>query len=239
MAQVMMMMDVHKLAVLQETKRLELLSMQYVEASVTVDSVLQALRCSSELKLAGLKDYCFKFIVRESNCKYIVNAECQADTHRPQVVLDKSRGGYRVISCTSNNDGPVILQIRYPPHALQLTGQILIHTCFELINASILQIRYPHALYCSRAKFNFITWAKFNFITCFELINAAFLQVAIVTNATLSLTQTVINSYSNERFISPVLIHDPLANSRSSWALFRFNVRGISTLASPHPPILA
>ena len=49
----------------------------------------------------------------------------------------------------------VILQIRYPPHTLQLAGQILIHTCFELINA-------------------------------------AFLQVAIVTNATLSLTQMVV-----------------------------------------------
>ena len=35
----------------------------------------------------------------------------------------------------------VILQIRYPPHTLQITGQIVIHTCFELSNAAFLQVQ--------------------------------------------------------------------------------------------------
>ena len=35
----------------------------------------------------------------------------------------------------------VILQIRYPPYTLQITGQIVIHTCFELSNAAFLQVQ--------------------------------------------------------------------------------------------------
>ena len=86
MAQVMTMMDVHKLAVLLETKRLELLSMQYIEASVNVDSVLQVLSCASELKLAGLKDYCMKFIVRESNFRKVIMSTAFESLDQPLMV---------------------------------------------------------------------------------------------------------------------------------------------------------
>ena len=40
-----------------------------------------------------------------------------------------------IFQVDSRLEGPVILQIRYPPRTLLLAGQNLIRTCFELINA--------------------------------------------------------------------------------------------------------
>jgi len=71
-AQMLLMMDVYKLALLLETKRLELLSMQYIEASVNVENVLLVLHNASELKLSSLREYCMKFIVRESNFRKVI-----------------------------------------------------------------------------------------------------------------------------------------------------------------------
>ena len=71
-SQMLLMMDVYKLALLLETKRLELLSMQYIEASINVENVLLVLQNASELKLGSLKEYCLRFIVRESNYRKVI-----------------------------------------------------------------------------------------------------------------------------------------------------------------------
>ena len=70
--QVLLMMELYKFSLLLEARRLELLCMQYLEASVNVDNVLLVLGNASELNLQRLKEYCMKFIVRESNYRKIV-----------------------------------------------------------------------------------------------------------------------------------------------------------------------
>ncbi len=71
-AQMLLMMDVYKLSLLLETKRLELLSMQYIEASINVENVLLVLRNASELKLGSLREYSLRFIVRDSNYRKVI-----------------------------------------------------------------------------------------------------------------------------------------------------------------------
>lgn len=70
--QMLLMMDVYKLALLLETKRLELLSMQYIEASINVENVLLVLQNASELKLARMREFCMRFIVREINYRKVI-----------------------------------------------------------------------------------------------------------------------------------------------------------------------
>ena len=70
--QMLLMMDVYKLALLLETKRLELLSMQYIEASINVENVLLVLQNASELKLSRMKEFCMRFIVRDSNYRKVI-----------------------------------------------------------------------------------------------------------------------------------------------------------------------
>ncbi len=71
-AQMLLMMDVYKLTLFLETKRLELLSMQYIEASINVENVLLVLQNASELKLGSLREYCLRFIVRDSNYRKVI-----------------------------------------------------------------------------------------------------------------------------------------------------------------------
>lgn len=71
-AQMLLMMDVYKLSLLLETKRLELLSMQYIEASINVENVLLVLQNASELKLGSLREYCLRFIIRDSNYRKVI-----------------------------------------------------------------------------------------------------------------------------------------------------------------------
>ena len=70
--QVLLMMELYKFSLLLETRRLELLCMQYLEASVNIDNVLLVLENASELKLLSLKEYCMKFIVRENNYRKVI-----------------------------------------------------------------------------------------------------------------------------------------------------------------------
>ena len=70
--QMLLMMEVYKLSLLLETKRLELLSMQYIEASINVENVLLVLKNASELKLGSLKEFSLRFIVRESNYRKVI-----------------------------------------------------------------------------------------------------------------------------------------------------------------------
>ena len=71
-AQMLLMVDVYKLSLLLETRRLELLSMQYIEASINLENVLLVLDNTSELRLNSLKEYCMRFIVRDSNYRKVI-----------------------------------------------------------------------------------------------------------------------------------------------------------------------
>lgn len=70
--QMLQMMELYKLSLLLETKRMELLCLQYIQASVNGENVLYVLRIASELCLSSLKEYCLRSIVRESSYRHVV-----------------------------------------------------------------------------------------------------------------------------------------------------------------------
>ncbi|ELT93946.1 hypothetical protein CAPTEDRAFT_218846 [Capitella teleta] len=69
---VLLMMDVYRLAVQFQMSRLEHLCIQYLEAFIGHRNVLSALQNAAKLKLDYLKEYCLKFIVKDSNYNQIV-----------------------------------------------------------------------------------------------------------------------------------------------------------------------
>ena len=70
--QMLLMMEVYKLALLFGTKRLELLSMQYIEASINLENVLLVLCNASELKLTRMREFCMRFIVQDTNYRKVI-----------------------------------------------------------------------------------------------------------------------------------------------------------------------
>lgn len=69
---VLLIMDVYRLACEFYMKRLEQLCIQYLENTISHQNVLSALHYASNLKLHFIKEYCLKFIVKESNFTQIV-----------------------------------------------------------------------------------------------------------------------------------------------------------------------
>lgn len=69
---VLLMMDVYRLAVKFEMARLEQLCVQYLNATICLNNVLEALHNADKLRLDFIKEFCLKFIVRESNYNQIV-----------------------------------------------------------------------------------------------------------------------------------------------------------------------
>lgn len=69
---VLLMMDVYRLACEFHMKRLEQLCIQYLESTINHQNVLSALHYANNLKLHFIKEYCLKFIIKESNFTQIV-----------------------------------------------------------------------------------------------------------------------------------------------------------------------
>uniref|UniRef100_T1JJ12 BTB domain-containing protein n=1 Tax=Strigamia maritima TaxID=126957 RepID=T1JJ12_STRMM len=69
---ILLMMDVYRLALMFHMRRLEQLCIQYLETSINHKNVLVALKNASQLKLEFIKEFCLKFIVKESNYNQIV-----------------------------------------------------------------------------------------------------------------------------------------------------------------------
>lgn len=72
---VLLMMDVYRLAVQFHMRRLEQLCVQYLETAINHRNVLVALQNASDLKLDFIKEFCLKFIVKESNYNQIIMSE--------------------------------------------------------------------------------------------------------------------------------------------------------------------
>lgn len=66
------MMDVYRLAVQCHMRWLEHLCIQYLEATINTQNVLEALKYASHLKLYFLKEFCLKFITKETSYTQIV-----------------------------------------------------------------------------------------------------------------------------------------------------------------------
>lgn len=69
---VLLMMDVYRLAVQFEMTRLEQLCVQYLNATICLKNVLVALHNANNLHLDFIKEFCLRFIVKESNFNHIV-----------------------------------------------------------------------------------------------------------------------------------------------------------------------
>lgn len=93
--QMLLMMEVYKLALLLKTKRLELLSMQYIEASMNVENVLLVLCNASELKLTRMRDFCMRFIVQDTNYRKVIMSSAFEELDRSVMVQIIRRQQFR------------------------------------------------------------------------------------------------------------------------------------------------
>ncbi|ESO89967.1 hypothetical protein LOTGIDRAFT_124272 [Lottia gigantea] len=69
---ILIMMDVYRLSLQFYMSRLEQLCIQYLETCIGNKNVLVALQNAAKLKLDFLKEYCLRFIIKESNYNQIV-----------------------------------------------------------------------------------------------------------------------------------------------------------------------
>ncbi|KAL7302173.1 hypothetical protein TKK_0005396 [Trichogramma kaykai] len=85
---VLLMMDVYRLAVQFNMRRLEQLCVHYLEATISHANVLEALRNADCLKqqLAFIKELCLSFVVRDGNYNQIVMSSEFESLDRPLMV---------------------------------------------------------------------------------------------------------------------------------------------------------
>nr|BAC40662.1 unnamed protein product [Mus musculus] len=69
---VLLIMDVYKLALSFQLCRLEQLCRQYIEASVDLQNVLVVCESAARLQLGQLKEHCLNFIVKESHFNQVI-----------------------------------------------------------------------------------------------------------------------------------------------------------------------
>jgi hypothetical protein len=67
-------------------RRLEQLCVQYLEATINHQNVLEALRNASHLNLFFIKEFCLKFIVKETNYNQIVMSKDFEKLEQPLMV---------------------------------------------------------------------------------------------------------------------------------------------------------
>ena len=94
-SQMLLMMEVYKLALLLKTKHLELLSMQYIEASINIENVLLVLCNASELKLVRMREFCMQFIVRDTNYRKVIMSSAFENLDRSVMVQIIRRQQFR------------------------------------------------------------------------------------------------------------------------------------------------
>ncbi|KAK3085495.1 hypothetical protein FSP39_004179 [Pinctada imbricata] len=83
---ILLMMDVYRLSLHIHMTRLEHLCVQYLTTCIGLKNVLVALQNAAKLNLEFLKEYCLKFIVKESNCHQIVNSSEFESLDKPLMV---------------------------------------------------------------------------------------------------------------------------------------------------------
>ncbi|XP_060699747.1 leucine-zipper-like transcriptional regulator 1 isoform X2 [Hemiscyllium ocellatum] len=102
---VLLIMDVYKLALSFHLARLEQLCLQYIEASVDLQNVLTVCENANKLQLDQLKEYCLNFVVKESHFNQVIMTkefECLSPCLIVEIVRRKHQPPTRV-----NSDQPV------------------------------------------------------------------------------------------------------------------------------------
>lgn len=69
---VRLIMQVYTLTITFQLEKLEKLCLRYLEAAVSLDNVLVSLKTASILSLQPIKEYCLRYIIKESNYNTIV-----------------------------------------------------------------------------------------------------------------------------------------------------------------------
>ena len=115
-SQMLLIVEVYKLSLLLETKRLEMLSIQYIEASINEENVLLVLKNASELHLSSLKEYCMRFIVREPTFRKVIMSSAFETLDSNLMVQVIRRQQFR--SRPTSPDPPA-LDNAQPPSSLQ------------------------------------------------------------------------------------------------------------------------
>lgn len=72
---ILQMMDVYRLAVQFDMVRLEQLCIQYLNNTINLNNVLDALHYADSLQLVFIKEFCLRFIVKEANYNQIVMSQ--------------------------------------------------------------------------------------------------------------------------------------------------------------------
>jgi hypothetical protein len=83
---VLLMMDVYRLAVQFNMKRLEQLCVHYLEATINHVNVLEALHNAALLNLYFIKELCLSFVVKDSNYNQIVMSQEFESLDQPLMV---------------------------------------------------------------------------------------------------------------------------------------------------------
>lgn len=83
---VLLMMNVYRLAVKFKMTRLEQLCVQYLNATICLKNVLEALHNAVTLGLDFIKEFCLRFIVKETNYNQIVMSKEFEDLDRALMV---------------------------------------------------------------------------------------------------------------------------------------------------------
>ena len=116
-SQMLLMVEVYKLSLLLETKRLELLGIKYIEASINEENVLLVLQNAMELGLNSLKEYCMRFIVRDSNYRKVVMSNSFESIDRTLMVQIIRRQLFR--SRPTSPDPPAVQDQANIPSSIQ------------------------------------------------------------------------------------------------------------------------
>lgn len=97
----LVMLDVYRQALLFQMKRLEHLCVEYFKACISHRNVLVVLQSAARLKLEFIKEYCLKFIVRESNYNQIVMSREFETIEQPLMVEIIRRHQLPPVKCPS------------------------------------------------------------------------------------------------------------------------------------------
>ena len=115
--QMLLMVDIYKLSLLLETKRLEFLSIKYIEGSINEENVLLVLKNATEMGLTSLKDYCMRFIIQDSNYRKVVMSNSFEGLDKNLMVQIIRRQLFR--SRPTSPDPPSVLDSSDVPPSLQ------------------------------------------------------------------------------------------------------------------------
>ncbi|XP_048099777.1 leucine-zipper-like transcriptional regulator 1 isoform X1 [Alosa alosa] len=112
---VLLIMDVYKLALSFKLSRLEQLCVQYIEASVDLQNVLSVCENANKLQLDQLKEHCLNFVVKESHFNQVIMTKEFEHLSTPlivEIVRRKQQPPPRIYSdqpVDIGNEGPLVV----------------------------------------------------------------------------------------------------------------------------------